>query len=134
MKKALKIIIPSIIVAGVIVYLIMTSFKSTGVYYLEVSELMNDLPKYYGKSLRVSGLVETGSVIKKPIEKYLEFNLVDSTGAKIKVVYKGIIPDAFKEDVGVIVEGKVDNNNIFRATTLLAKCPSKYEAEVKENS
>lgn len=134
MKKALKIIVPGVIVAGVIVYLIMTSFKSTGVYYLEVSELMNDLPKYYGKSLRVSGLVETGSVIKKPIEKYLEFNLVDSTGAKIKVVYKGIIPDAFKEDVGVIVEGKVDKNNIFRATTLLAKCPSKYEAEVKENS
>jgi len=134
MRKGLKIIIPGVIIVAVILYLIMSSFKSAGVYYLEVSELTQDLQKYYGKSLRVSGLVENGSVIKKPIEKYLEFNLVDDKGAKIKVVYKGIIPDAFKEDVGVIVEGKVDKDNVFRANTLLAKCPSKYEAEVKESN
>ncbi|KAA0258888.1 cytochrome c maturation protein CcmE [Deferribacter autotrophicus] len=134
MKKSLKIIIPGLIILAVITYLIFTSFKDTGVYYLEVSELMKNPSQYYGKGLRVSGLVETGSVTKKAIEKYLEFNLVDDSGAKLRVVYKGIIPDAFKEDVGVIVEGKLDKSNIFRAKTLLAKCPSKYEAEVKEEN
>jgi cytochrome c-type biogenesis protein CcmE len=51
----------------------------------------------------------------------------------MNVVYNGIIPDAFTEDVQVIVEGKYHKDtNTFNASTLLAKCPSKYEAEVEK--
>ena len=46
----------------------------------------------------------------------------------IKVEYKGIVPDAFQEDVEVIVEGTYDEvNKKFVANSLLAKCPSRYE-------
>ena len=51
----------------------------------------------------------------------------------IKVEYKGIVPDAFQEEVEVIVEGTYDEvNKKFVANSLLAKCPSRYEGMDKE--
>jgi cytochrome c-type biogenesis protein CcmE len=44
------------------------------------------------------------------------------------VVYRGIIPDTFSDSVEVVVEGRLDSNGVFQATTLLAKCASRYEA------
>jgi cytochrome c-type biogenesis protein CcmE len=50
----------------------------------------------------------------------------------MRASYQGVMPDAFKEDVEVILEGTYSQyDNMFNATILLAKCPSKYEAEPK---
>jgi cytochrome c-type biogenesis protein CcmE len=43
------------------------------------------------------------------------------------VVYKGITPDTFTDSVDVVVEGRLGHDQTFRATTLLAKCASRYE-------
>jgi cytochrome c-type biogenesis protein CcmE len=43
------------------------------------------------------------------------------------VVYRGIIPDTFTDSVDVVVEGRLGRDGTFRATTLLAKCASRYE-------
>ena len=52
----------------------------------------------------------------------------------IPVVYQGIIPDTFKDDSEVVVEGAYDSSEeLFHATVLLAKCPSKYEAIGEEH-
>jgi cytochrome c-type biogenesis protein CcmE len=46
------------------------------------------------------------------------------------VYYKGgPVPDIFGEEVQVVVEGKVGPDGTFQASTLLAKCPSKFESE-----
>jgi cytochrome c-type biogenesis protein CcmE len=45
----------------------------------------------------------------------------------IPVVYRGIAPDTFTDGVDVVVEGRMDRDGTFRATTLLAKCASRYE-------
>ena len=48
----------------------------------------------------------------------------------VNVYYKGVKPDSFKADVQVILEGKYNKaENLFKATTLLVKCPSRYEGE-----
>ena len=49
-------------------------------------------------------------------------------GATLPVDYHGIIPDTFVDDADVVVEGSLADGGDFHATTLLAKCPSKYEA------
>ena len=50
-------------------------------------------------------------------------------GAKVfPVVYRGIAPDTFTDGVDVVVEGRMDEDGTFRATTLLAKCASRYES------
>ena len=42
-------------------------------------------------------------------------------------MYRGITPDTFTDGVDVVVEGRLGRDNTFRATTLLAKCASRYE-------
>lgn len=133
MKKGAKLAIIGIIVVIAVFYLISTGFKQSGVYYLEVHELIKDPSKYNAKGIRVSGDVVNGTVVKDVKNKHLEFVMTDGTGEKMNVIYNGIIPDAFTEDVQVIVEGKYNKDtNTFIATTLLTKCPSKYEAEVEK--
>jgi|Wag4MinimDraft_13_1082653.scaffolds.fasta_scaffold00344_3 cytochrome c-type biogenesis protein CcmE len=131
MKKS-KFFIAGLVVVAAVGYLIVSGFKSNSVYYLKVNELVSQ-NETLSKGLRVSGDVENGSVEKDVVNQHLKFVMTDDTGAKMNVVYNGIIPDAFNEDVQVIVEGEYSKDtNTFNARTLLAKCPSKYEAEVAE--
>jgi cytochrome c-type biogenesis protein CcmE len=133
MKKGTKLAVIGIIVVVAVFYLISTGFKQSGVYYLEVHELKSDPSKYEAKGIRVSGDVVNGTVLKDVKNQHLEFVMSDETGEQMSVIYNGMIPDAFTEDVQVIVEGKYNRDtNTFNAKTLLAKCPSKYDAEVTE--
>lgn len=133
MKKSWKFLLAAVVFAGAIGYLLVSGFSSESVYYLEVSEVLNNPAKFNHKGMRVSGDVVEGTVVKDFKKQYLEFSLADSEGKSMKVVYKGIIPDTFKEDIQVIVEGRYDQNeHVFNAATVLTKCPSKYETEVEE--
>jgi cytochrome c-type biogenesis protein CcmE len=49
----------------------------------------------------------------------------------VTVRYEGVVPDTFKDDAEVIVTGTLGSDGVFQASDLLAKCPSKYEAEMK---
>ncbi len=51
----------------------------------------------------------------------------------VTVRYTGIVPDNFKDDAEVIVTGTLGSDGVFTGTEVLAKCPSKYEAEEKNN-
>jgi cytochrome c-type biogenesis protein CcmE len=52
---------------------------------------------------------------------------VTDGGQTFPVVYRGIAPDTFTDSVDVVVEGRMGRDGTFRATTLLAKCASRYE-------
>jgi cytochrome c-type biogenesis protein CcmE len=59
----------------------------------------------------------------------VKFTIRDKDGtATLPVDFSGIIPDTFVDDADVVVEGDRRPDGVFVATTLLAKCPSKYEA------
>lgn len=133
MKKKKIVVVVGLLILSVIIFIMISGFKQNTIYYIEVHELQQNPDKFTKKGIRISGDVLEGTVKKDEINKHLEFVMIDKTGAKMNVLYNGIIPDAFKESVQVIVEGKYDKNtNTFTATTLLAKCPSKYEAEVEK--
>lgn len=134
MKKS-KFLVAGLIVVSAVGFLVVSGFKSDSVYYIEVNELLAKPTDYSSRGLRISGDVLDGSVEKDEVNQHLEFVMHDDTGEKMNVVYNGIIPDAFNEDVQVIIEGEYNkSSNTFNARTLLAKCPSKYEAEVEEKS
>jgi cytochrome c-type biogenesis protein CcmE len=135
MKKGSKFFIAGIIVIGAIGFLIMSGFQQNSVYYLEVNELLKQPEAYKTKGVRISGNVKEGSIQQDIMKKFLKFTMIDDTGATMTVEYTGLVPDAFTEDVQVIVEGKYDKaKNTFYAKTLLAKCPSKYEADASEEN
>jgi len=134
MKKS-KFLIAGLIVIAAVGYLVISGFNSSSVYYLEVNELVNKSSGYSEKGLRVSGDVKNGTVQKDVVNKHLEFVMSGKEGSEMNVVYNGIIPDAFNEDVQVIIEGEYSKKtNTFKARTLLAKCPSKYESKVEKDS
>jgi cytochrome c-type biogenesis protein CcmE len=105
-------------------YLILTGLDLGTAYYLTVSEAK--AAGISADSTRVSGDVVPGSIIRAGSE--VRFQIADSTGS-LPVVYRGVVPDIFGEGIQVVVEGQPDASGTFQADTLLAKCPSKFEAE-----
>lgn len=127
MNSRKKLIAIGVIVIGALSYLLISGFVGHSLHDAEVSEIIKNPDKFLDKGVRVSGTVINGTVMKAQLD--LSFNIKDKNDDSfIKVEYKGIVPDAFQEDVEVIVEGIYDNkDNKLVASSLLAKCPSRYE-------
>ncbi len=96
------------------------------VYYLTVSELLQTPDRLQG-GFRVNGTVAAGSVLRSTGGGELSFALTDGPN-ELPVHYSGAVPDAFTEGGEVVVEGRLGTDGTFEAHTLIAKCPSKYEA------
>ncbi len=77
-----------------------------------------------GRRLRIGGLVEVGSVVRKDGGQ-VEFKVTDTANA-VTVTYRGLLPDLFQEGQGVVAEGKLDQSGLFQADTVLAKHDERY--------
>ena len=109
-------------------FLIVVGMSRPGgmVYYLTVTEFMQFDEPGLGDS-RINGNVRTGSIERLPTGLDATFVISDGT-TSLPVSYHGIIPDTFVDQAPVVVEGHLQDDGTFVAHTLLAKCPSKYEA------
>ena len=65
--------------------------------------------------------------IPRPVLAKTSFESPYTLAQTYNVVYRGITPDTFTDGVDVVVEGRLGHDGTFRATTLLAKCASRYE-------
>ena len=77
-----------------------------------------------GKAFRLGGMVETGSVERDRDGLTIRFRVSDGK-AVTPVVYRGIVPDLFREGSGVVAEGRM-NGATFAADTILAKHDERY--------
>ena len=77
-----------------------------------------------GQRVRLFGLVEEGSV-NRGEGLNVKFTLTDPD-AKIVVEFNKILPDLFREQQGIITEGSLGNDGVFRADTVLAKHDENY--------
>ncbi|QQR81349.1 MAG: cytochrome c maturation protein CcmE [Deltaproteobacteria bacterium] len=136
MSKKLKYLIGAILVSvlAFVVLILSTTFRSSLQYYVTVSELMANEPKYAKSSLKVAGHASHIEKIPGPVKPTYNF-MVDEGGSSIAVTFVGLVPDTFKEGSEVVVTGRMDGENHFLATDILAKCSSKYETKIdKANS
>lgn len=78
-----------------------------------------------GKSFRIGGLVEEGSIQREGDGTTINFAITD-TAQVIKVAYQGILPDLFKEGKGVVAQGKIAADGVFYADEVLAKHDENY--------
>ena len=81
-----------------------------------------------GERLRIGGMVVPGSVVRDDKTLDVRFDLIDD-GARITVVYQGLLPDLFREGQGIITEGKLDKNLNFIADIVLAKHDENYKID-----
>ncbi len=128
-KPRTKFLIGGVLVIGTAGYLAASAIKDTGVYYLTPGELSAKTkadPTFFETGVKVGARVVNGSIVREPGGRQVAFKMTD--GAQTyDVVYRGITPDTFTDGVDVVVEGRLGRDNTFRATTLLAKCASRYE-------
>lgn len=129
MKARSKFLIGGAIVVCTSGYLMASSIKDTAQYYLTPSELATKVQsdsRFVDRGVKVGARVVNGTIQRDPSGRSLSFKMTD--GAHTYAVnYKGIAPDTFTDGVDVVVEGKLSAAGTFEATTLLAKCASRYE-------
>ena len=77
-----------------------------------------------GTRFRLGGLVKEGSV-ERGANQQISFEVMDAQSS-IRVSYKGLLPDLFREGQGIVAEGALDAAGIFRADTVLAKHDETY--------
>ncbi len=126
-SRTIKILVGALVVVVAVGVLVYVAVGRSSVYYYTVSEL---LAKGSAQQVRVSGELVGGSVEGLGTTT-LKFVLHDreQSDQVIPVVYKGAIPDSFRDqaDAEVVAEGDLAGGS-FAATVLTPKCPSKYEA------
>jgi cytochrome c-type biogenesis protein CcmE len=128
--KRKRVLVAGFILLGAIAFLGYRGFQQSATYYLKVTEFTAKANAYSDKTVRINGIVETGSWQSEPKTFLQTFILTEAeqsqSPASLPVVYQGTVPDAFKEGAEVVVEGKYSNGT-FWASNILTKCPSKYE-------
>jgi cytochrome c-type biogenesis protein CcmE len=77
-----------------------------------------------GQAMRLGGMVERGSVHRQGDGVTIRFSVTDGK-ASTPVVYRGIVPDLFREGSGAVAEGRMENG-VFAADTILAKHDERY--------
>lgn len=129
MKPRTKFLIGGALILGVAGYLMASSIKETGEYYLTPTELSTKLaadPGLRDVGIKVGARVVPGSIQRLAGGKEYLFRVTDGTNT-FPVDYRGIAPDTFTDSVDVVVGGRMGTDGTFRATELLAKCASRYE-------
>lgn len=132
-KQHIKLSIGAAVVVAAIAYLMFAGTSGSTAYFLTVPELHQKLSTLQGEPIRVAGKV-TADPIQWDVQKLsLAFSIGEGE-ARIPVSYKGIKPDMFQAGAAVIVEGKLGQDGVLMASTLMTSCPSKYQEEKRPNS
>ncbi len=138
-RKKAKVIVGFAVIGICLVYLVISGFQKTALYYFTVDELEAREHEFVGKRIKLAGRVVPGSIQLDVQTLAVEFRIwepaddVPMTPEQQRTIYyKGIVPDTFKDECDVVLEGSTRPNGVFRADTLFAKCPSKYEGKSYE--
>lgn len=132
-----KLVVAATMALLAVGYLVFSATQTSAVYYLTIPEMEAMGGDAMTRPVRVGGLVVPGTIQRDGAT--LRFRMVDAepetppevalkSEKTLNVVYQGVVPDIFQDLVHVVVEGKLTPSGEFDARTLLAKCPSRFEA------
>jgi len=99
-------------------------------YYITVDELLSGELTPSGQMVRVGGSVTPGSIQFDSESATFHFRLQGAQGTEISVVYRGQVPNVFRDNARAIIEGNLDGQGLFHARTLMVRCPHEYAAAV----
>ncbi len=109
---------------GIAAALVLNAFQKNLVFFFSPSQVVaKEAP--VGRNFRIGGLVEKGTLKRDNDGLTVRFTVSDTVNT-IPVVYKGILPDLFKEGRGCVAQGQVDSNGVFYAESVLAKHDENY--------
>jgi cytochrome c-type biogenesis protein CcmE len=122
--KRIALIVGGLAGLGIAAALVLSAFQENLVFFYSPTQVANkEAPQ--GKSFRIGGLVEQGSLKRGSDGLTVTFNVTD-TAKVIPVTYSGILPDLFKEGKGVVAQGRLQPDGSFKAHEVLAKHDENY--------
>lgn len=111
-----------LVALGVASALVLTAFQKNLVFFFTPSQVAaNEAPP--GRTFRIGGMVVAGSLKREGVE--VRFAVTD-TAKTIPVVYRGALPDLFREGKGVVAQGELGHDGVFHAREVLAKHDENY--------
>ncbi len=121
-QKRLALILGGLAVLAGAVALVLTAFNQNIVFFFTPSQVAaKEAPT--GRVFRLGGMVEMGSIKRDGVT--VNFRVTD-TAKIVPVTYTGILPDLFKEGKGVVAQGTLGDDGVFRAREVLAKHDENY--------
>lgn len=104
--------------------LVLNAFQSNLVFFFTPTQVANgEVPQ--GRSFRIGGLVESGTLTRENDGLTVHFVVTD-TAKRVPVIFKGILPDLFKEGRGAVAQGRLGPDGTFLASEVLAKHDENY--------
>ena len=118
-----KIVIGALVLLPVLAHLAYATANSTAVnYYITVDQYA---ARSANTAVRVGGQIVPGTIRWDNATRTMHFQLAGDT-AKVDVVYRGTVPDSFRDGFTAILEGARGADGSFNANTLMIKCPHQY--------
>jgi cytochrome c-type biogenesis protein CcmE len=123
--KAVKVGLTGVVLAVAFGTLLYSTLGESAQYYKHVEEVMVQPEAWYGKPMQIHGFAK--DIRRKPDSLDYRFEM-HSKGHVVQASYTGIVPDTFQNESEVVLQGTLTASG-FHATSVTAKCPSKYEAQ-----
>ena len=122
--KRVAFIVAALASLAIAAYLVASAFRNNLVFFFSPTQVAaKEAP--VDRTFRIGGLVQEGSLQRENDGLTVRFTVTD-TAANIPVVYKGILPDLFKEGRGCVAQGKLGSDGVFQADQVLAKHDENY--------
>jgi len=122
--KRISFIFLGLLGLGIAAYLVASAFRQNLVFFFSPTQVAaKEAPT--NRTFRVGGLVENGTLKRDNDGLTVRFAVTD-TAASVPVVYKGILPDLFKEGRGCVAQGRIGADGVFHAEQVLAKHDENY--------
>lgn len=123
--------------AAAIATLVLTGMQDNAIYSRSVNQLLAEKARFVHRPVRAEGTLVHGLLVKRDLPCEYRFS-IEKNGVELPVRFaQCVVPDTFRDvpgtDVGVTVEGELQADDSFEASTVLAKCPSKYEMQERKN-
>lgn len=122
--KRIVLIVGGVAALSVATMLVLNAFQSNLVFFFTPTQVSaGEAPKE--RIFRIGGMVQAGSVQRQSDGLTVNFVITD-TVKTIPVIYTGILPDLFREEKGVVAQGRLDSSGVFHAQEVLAKHDENY--------
>jgi len=122
--KRFAMIAGGLVALGAATAFVLAAFRENLVFFFTPSQVeAKEVPQ--GRAFRIGGLVVPGTLKRQADGLTVQFVVTD-TAKNVPVVYRGILPDLFREGKGVVTQGKLGGDGIFYASEVLAKHDENY--------
>jgi cytochrome c-type biogenesis protein CcmE len=122
--KRIAFILVGLAALSIAAYLVASAFRKNLVFFFSPTQVAaKEAP--INRTFRVGGLVQEGTLKRESDGLTVRFTVTE-TASSVPVVYKGILPDLFKEGRGCVAQGKIGADGVFHAEQVLAKHDENY--------